>query len=261
MKNNLVKTKPDLGTLATAFALLGALLLSSCASLSGTKDQERARLHLQLATDRYNQRDYGRAIESAMEALKYDPTMAAAYNHLALIYLETKRYQKSEEAFRKALSIQPQYPEVFNNMGVLYNRQERFREAIPFFEKALADDKYLTPENALTNIGYSYYRLGDMVHAKAFHQRALDAAPLFCLASKNMGDVYAREKNFPRSSEYFQNAVTNCPLYQESQYKLGLVLMKMGQRRVAKAQLEKLIERHKSGPYVDRSHEVLKYLH
>ena len=75
-----------------------------------------------------------------------------------------------------------------------------------------------------------------------------------------MGDVYAREKNFAKAAEYFEKAVTHCPLYQESEYKLGLVLMKLGQRDTAKTRLEKLVKRHRTGPYVDRSNEVLKYL-
>lgn len=228
--------------------------------LISSGDKERARLHLQLAADQFNQRDYNKALESTYEALKYDADMAAAYNHLALIFMETKRYTKSDEAFQKALSLQKEYPEVFNNLGVLYNRQEKYKESIPWFEKAIASEQYSTPENAFTNLGFTFYKLGDMTKAKAYHEKALDVSPQFCLASKNMGDVYAKEKNYPKASEYFQRAATNCPLYQESQYKLGLVLMKMGQRSVARTQLEKLVERHKSGPYVERSNEVLKYL-
>ncbi len=224
------------------------------------KDQERARLYIQSAADQFNEREYSKAMDSAMESLKYDPGLAPAYNHLALIYMETKRHQKSEESFKKALELQPDYPEVFNNLGVLYNRMDRFEEAIQHFHKALSNDKYLTPENAYTNLGYSYFKLGNLARAKAYHQKAMDISPQFCLASKNMADVYAKEKNLAKASEYYQKAATHCPLYQESQYKLGLVLMKMGQRNVAKAEFERLIERHKSGPYVERSNEVLKYL-
>lgn len=243
--------------------LLGAslLLTSGCAHLlSNEGDKDKARLHLQIAADHFNARDYNKAIEATQEALKLDPKMAPAYNHLALIYMETKRFLKSEEAFKKALELQPDYPEVLNNMGVMYNRQEQFQRALGFFEQAINSDKYLTPENALTNLGYSWYRMGDMTKAKAYHQKALDVAPQFCLAHKNMGDVYAKEKAFQKAADYFQKAVTYCPLYQESQYKLGLVMMKLGQRSVARTQLEKLVERHKSGPYVERSNEVLKFL-
>jgi type IV pilus assembly protein PilF len=242
------------------FGILGALLLCSCAGMVSNKDREVARVHLQHASDLLNQRDYGKAIEAANEALKADGSLAPAYNLLALVYLETKRYEKSEESFQKALAIAPNYPEVFNNLGVLYNRQEKFEQALPWFKKALADENYLTPENAYTNMGYSLYRQGKYADAIESHQKALDVSPLFCLASKNMGDVFAKQKAFEKASRYYDKAVTNCPLYQESHYKLGLVLMKMGQRKVAKAELEKLVRRHKSGPYVERSSEVLKWL-
>lgn len=109
-------------------------------------------------------------------------------------------------------------------------------------------------------MGYSYYRLGNLAKARSYHQKALDIMPQFCLASKNMGDVYAKDKNFKRAADYFEQAVTNCPFYEESQYKLGLALMRLGKRSNARAQLERLIQKHKTGPYVDRSNEVLKYL-
>jgi type IV pilus assembly protein PilF len=238
------------------------LLLPACASLVDrtAKNQEKARIHLQLAASQYAQKDFGKAIDSAHEALKYDSEYPAAFNHLGIVYMETKRYNKSEEAFRKALELQSDYPEVYNNLGVLYNRQDKFAEAVPHFEKALSYDKYLTPENAFTNLGFSHYKLGNNVRAKAFHQKALDSSPEFCLANKNMGDVYAKEKNFKKAADFFQKAVTTCPLYEESHYKLGLALMKLGNKSVAKNQFEQLIERHKTGPYVERSQEVLKYL-
>jgi type IV pilus assembly protein PilF len=244
----------------TSFGVLAGVLLSGCAGFVSQKDREISRVHLQHASDLLGQRDYGKAIEAATEALKADPSLAPAYNVIALTYLETKRFEKSEEAFQKALSLQPVYPEVFNNLGVLYNRQEKFDQAVPWFKKALADDNYLTPENAYTNLGYALYRQGKYADALDNHQKALDVSPLFCLASKNMGDVFAKQKAYSKASRYYDKAVTNCPLYQESQYKLGLVLMKMGNRKVAKAELEKLVRRHKSGPYVERSSEVLKWL-
>lgn len=253
---------PGLLFMKRIFHLLFAVcLLSSCAHLiNHSQDEEKAKLLLQRATDEFTSAEYPKAIESTKEAIKLNPDLAPAYNHLALIYMATNRFEKSQEAFEQALHLQPDYPEVQNNLGVLMNREAKYSQAIPYFEKALAAEQYQTPENAYTNLGYSYFKLGNMVKAKLYHQKALEAAPLFCLASKNMGDVYAKEKNYSRAADYFQKAATNCPLYQESQYKFGLALMLLGDRGTARAQLEKLVERHKTGPYVDRSSEVLKYL-
>jgi type IV pilus biogenesis/stability protein PilW len=241
--------------------ILTALFLVSCAHIvNQAKDQEKSKLLLQLAADQLNQRDFQKAIENTLESIKFDPKYAAAYNHLALIYMETKRYQKSEDNFKKALEIDPNYSEVYNNYGVLLNRLERYSEAIPMFEKALSFDMYPTPENALTNMGYTYYKMGNLAKSKTFHQRALDLVPQFCLAHKNFGDVYTKEKNYQKASDYFEKASTYCPLYQEAQYKQALVMMKMGKKNVAKNHFEKLIEKHKSGHFVDKSQEVLKFL-
>lgn len=238
-----------------------ALSLSACAHFWTTEaDKEKAKMYLQAATDQLNERQYTKALESCQKALEADPGLAPVHNHMALIYMETKRYQKSAEAFKKALEIQPHYPEVFNNYGVLLNREEKYAEAIPWFERALKDERYNTPENALTNMGYAYFKLNRLEKAKALHQRALDVMPLFCLANKNLGDIYSKEKNYKKATDAFERAANNCPLYQEAQYKLGLALMKTGSRAVAKAHLEKLVRQHKNGPYVERSQEVLKFL-
>lgn len=236
-------------------------LLASCAHFLETeKTEDASRIHLQVAIDRFNAREYNLAVEACQKAIAADPKFPDAFNHLALIYMETKRYQKSYEAFQKALELKPQYPEVFNNIGVLFNRQEKYAQAIPWFQKALADATYVTPENPLTNMGYGYFKMGQLTTAKTYHQKALDVVPNFCLASKNLGDVYSKEKRFTQAEKHFRKAVRNCPLYQEARYKLGLVLVKMGDRKLAKLELNKLLKQHKDGPYVDRSHEVLKFL-
>lgn len=242
--------------------LLSAVLLflSACTHLIKGNQDEKAAIYLQMSVDHMQEKEYNKALDACREALKISPEMPAAFNQFAIIYMETKRYEKAEEMFRKAIELRPEYPEALNNFGVLKNREEHFKEAIPLFEKALQIDSYSTPENAYTNLGFSYYRLGKMREAKHFHQKALDIMPQFCLGAKNMGDVYAKEKNYRRAHEFFEKAVLNCPLYQEAHYRLGLVLMKLGNRESAKNQLEKLVAKHKSGPFVDRSQEVLKLL-
>jgi len=238
-----------------------AFFLTSCSHLLGREgDREKARLYMQMAADRLNERQYNQAVQACLDAQKVDPSYGAVNNLLALIYMETKRYEKSEAEFLKALDKQPQYSEVQNNLGVLMNRQEKYKKAISYFKTALEDDTYATPENALTNMGYSYFRLGNNALAKTYHQQALDLVPTFCLALKNMGDVFAKEKNYQKAADNFDRATTHCPLYQESQYKLSLALMKLGKRDIAKNKLEQLVQAHKSGPYVERSNEVLKYL-
>jgi type IV pilus assembly protein PilF len=251
-----------MNTLLKGLALFGVCfgLLGCSHLLESTKKDEDAKIHLQVAIDRFNAREYNKAVEACMKALDIDPSLPEGYNHLALIYMETKRYQKSYEAFQKALKVKPQYPEVFNNLGVLFNRQEKFAEAIVYFKKALDDGKYLTPENAYTNMGYAYFRMGQLATAKTYHQKALDVVPNFCLAGKNMADIYVKERKYTQAEKYFRKAVRNCPLYQEARYKLGLVLVKMGDRKTAKLELGKLMKQHKDGPYVDRTQEVLKYL-
>ncbi len=240
---------------ATLFILL------SCSHLIDSQyNDEKAKTFLQAAVDQFNSQKYSESIETTLKALSLNPNLAEAYNHLGIVYMETKRYKKSMEAFNTALKVRPIYPEIYNNIGVLLNKQRKYEEAITFFKKALSDQKYSTPENAYTNIGYSYYKLNKLTSAKAYHQRALDVLPTFCLASKNMADVYIKEKKYKEAVRYYKKAVRNCPLYHESRYKLGLALAKIGDIASAKHELKTLLIQQKEGPYSEKTQEVLKYL-
>jgi len=236
-------------------------LLAGCAQfMVAEKDQNRSKIYLQKAADELGRKNYQAALKSTREAIKLKPDYAAAYNHLALIYMETKRYEKSEKAFKKALKIKPNYPEAFNNMGVLMNRTRKYKKAISLFKKALKDDDYTTPENAHTNMGFSYLKIGKISNAIRQHIKALDMAPYFCLAHKNLGDTYVKSKKYRKAASSYKRAMTHCPLYQEGHYKYGLALMKSGNSRLARVALEKLVIRHKEGTFVERSNKVLRYL-
>lgn len=241
--------------------LIAVLSTVSCSHLlDSSKTGEKADLMLQAAVEKFRQRNFTGSVADTLASLKLKPDFPEAYNHLAIVYMETKRYDRAKEAFDKALSLRSDYPEVHNNIGVSYNRQGKFKEAIPHFRKALANPRYRTPENAYTNIGYAYYRMNKLTSAKANHQKALDVSPNFCLGAKNMADVYVKEKRYHNAQRYFQKAATNCPMYQEARYKLGLILVKLGKRTTAKTVLQRLVKQHKDGHYVERSSEVLKYL-
>lgn len=238
------------------------LTFGGCAHFSPSADQNnKANIFLQLSADHFNASRYNQALIAVNKAIEAAPDMAEAYNQQALIFMESRQYESSLSSFKKAMELKPLYPEAWNNLGVLYNRMSKYELATEWFNKAINEKTYPTPENAQTNLGYAYYKLGKLTSAKAHHQKALDFHPNFCLAQKNLADVYVKEKNYRKAARNYESALQNCPLYQESRYKLSLVLVKMGEKDLAKAELNKLVERHKNGPYVNRSQRVLKYLH
>lgn len=243
----------------SCLALLGTLISCSHQTVQ-EKSAEKAQIYLQLATEHLSQRNYGEALKACQSAIQEQDNFPAAYNHLGLVFMETKRYSKAEEAFQKALELHPRYPEVHNNYGVLLGRMGKHETALSHFREALSDPNYSTPENAFTNMGHTYLMIGDTKSAKTFHHKALDVLPQFCLANKNMGDTYLKEKNYSKAVEYFNSSLVQCPLYQESRFKLGLALVKAGNRQQARAELEKLVNMHKEGPFVGRSRKVLNFI-
>ena len=136
MKNNYSLAQGSIKFLfpRTISFLCVTIICASCSHFADrARDQEKAKIYLQLGADELASQSYSKALESTLEALKYDREYAAAYNHLGIIYMETKRHKQSEESFKKALELQPSYPEALNNYGVLLNRLNRYGEAISFF--------------------------------------------------------------------------------------------------------------------------------
>ena len=98
LKNLNSKRNPETVT-SIGFGLILILNLNGCAHLlNKSKDQEKAQIYIQLAADEFAQKEYGKATDSIHQALKFNPDFPSAYNHLGIIYIETKRFTKSEEA-------------------------------------------------------------------------------------------------------------------------------------------------------------------
>jgi len=95
----------------------------------------------------------------------------------------------AEKKFKEALQLNPAYSDVWNNLGALYIDMGRYEEAVTALEKALDNVFYSTAERALTNLGWALHKLGRDVEAKKSLEEAVDIAPGYPIAQKNLGIV------------------------------------------------------------------------
>lgn len=58
----------------------------------------------------YNKRDYPRAVENFLEALKNDPSYSICITNLGLAYEGLKKYEKAIESYNMAIQFDPQDP-------------------------------------------------------------------------------------------------------------------------------------------------------
>ena len=96
-------------TLRKGFVLSLALLtLTRCAHfLDAEKTEDAAKIHLQVAIDRFNSREYNKAVEACQKAISVDPKMPEARLRLAEALRATGQLQASLIQYETAVSIDP----------------------------------------------------------------------------------------------------------------------------------------------------------
>jgi tetratricopeptide (TPR) repeat protein len=108
-------------------------------------------------------------------ALQINPSYAEAHTNLGVLYEQQGRLDQAAEEFRAAIAAQPNYPLARFHLGRILVNQEKYDEAIQQLHRAL------TPEDDQTTaylyaLGAAYARAGDREHARAYIQKAHDAA-------------------------------------------------------------------------------------
>lgn len=112
------------------------------------------------------------------------------------------------------------------------------RGAIPHFEAVLVYD----PDNlaALNDLAWSYQRAGD-AKALAFAQRAFALAPENPAVIDTLGWIYLEQGQLARALPLLQKASALAPNAGEIHYHLAMVLVRSGDKRGARRELEKAL--------------------
>jgi len=205
------------------WALVLLFSVTSCGpTLKERKDESK--IHFQLGTVYYRERDFTGALKEYTKALELYPEDPKYHNAMGLAYWAKGLKDEAEKEFNEAIKLNPDYSEALNNLGALYLELERWDDAITYCEAALKNIYYRTPEIAHNNIGWAYYRKGDYKRAVEHFKQALKANPTYALAYNNLGLAYNR-LNRPREAERaFKKAIENAPKYLDAYLNLGKVL-------------------------------------
>ncbi|MGC8927694.1 MAG: tetratricopeptide repeat protein [Myxococcota bacterium] len=192
------------------FSLLFSFIIFGCPA-TAQRDIKNSRIAYDLGCD-YLSKNQGRAaFEQFVKAVELDPEFGDAHNALGLMYLGLSDYQKAEIHFKKAISLNPNIPDYYNNLGRVYTEMGRYNEAIENFKKALSFLVYSSPHFAHTNLGWAYYKNGQIKEAFSELNTALQISPNFCLGYRVLGVIYS-ETNQPLDAiKNFNKYRENCP--------------------------------------------------
>lgn len=174
--------------------LLGALLLSACASTAEREAEEakRARLvqtNIQLANS-YLQRDQLEFAKERLEkALAIDSDDSQANNMMAVLQWRLKDFDAAESHFRRAVYGDKENAEAQNNFGAFLCDRNRVQEAEEWFRRAIANPLYKTPAAANENAGLCFLKAKELAKAESYFREALRLDPVLPASLLNMARI------------------------------------------------------------------------
>jgi tetratricopeptide (TPR) repeat protein len=189
------------------------------------------------------------AIQAQQKALQLKPTMAEAYAGLGFIHLKQAEISQSEEdyesamkAYRKATELKPDFPEALLNLGNIAlklsgrdsdrpltgrdgerpSERDRARSLLQEAEKAFESLLSLFSQK---KSGESPRPTPEMNPPPAPSQEGMNVARVHLA----LGEVYLRQKNFPKALHHYQEALKYDPKLVEAYYNIGFLAVKAGQ--------------------------------
>jgi Tfp pilus assembly protein PilF len=195
------------------------------------------------------------ALGHALDAVELDEENADAAHLVALLYLqfcsdskrpEECRLDEAERHARRAVEARESYREAKNTLAVVLIHRERYAEAIAVLRPLTEDILYQTPENAWGNLGWAYLELGKLELAVDALRRSVAAQPLFCVGNYRLGVALARKGRLSEAkqslTEALETEAPGCAALQEAYAARTRVLLRLGERGPAEADLRRCTE-------------------
>ncbi|MBI5545541.1 MAG: tetratricopeptide repeat protein, partial [Deltaproteobacteria bacterium] len=138
--------------------------------------------------------------------------------------------------------------------------QGRFDEAIPLYEKALADILYKTPYIAENNLGWCYYKKGQVQEGIDHIKSALVPNPKFCLGYRNLGIILTETHQAEKAISYFALYAKHCPEVADARYRHGRALLGQGDTAAARRELTACVDKGRGQPVGEDCQRLLDQL-
>lgn len=154
------------------------------------------------------------------------PRNARAYGNHALVLSQRGRTADALPGFQRALALDPKSGSTETNLGTTYFELGDFRQAEAHLRAALALDPKLTDAHA--NLGATRLELGDAEGALAHDRAALALDPNHVPAHRNAGRALFALGRFGEAAAHYERVVRQQPESPAAHYNLGLALARAG---------------------------------
>jgi Flp pilus assembly protein TadD len=175
------------------------------------------------------------AARAYLQVVELDPDNALARQGLGLNLFELRQYATAERHLVAAVEHDASLWRAYNTLGILADRDERYEAAIGYYTAAIGAQPTLA--SIRNNRGYSRYLSGNLAAAKGDFLAALEIDPEYDRAWRNLGLVFAREKDYERALSAMTNAIERHVALND----VGYIAMLDGNYDVARALFEDAI--------------------
>ncbi len=241
-------------------SILTLIIVTSCGTYNIKKNKNMYRAYLRMGVSFLATGNYRAALSSLLKAQKFRDDDPQLFNALGLAYLGLGALKKAEKSFKKAVTLKPDFSEAHNNLGVTYSNEGLYRLAIEEFHKALQNLLYATPEQALVNLGWAHYKLGEYIKAETYTKQALMRNPRLCVGRKNLGLIYWAEGRLMDAETQLKKTIHYCPNYIDAHFNLGLLYLKMDKKKLAYKEFKKVTKIAPDSPLAEEAEKYLKLL-
>lgn len=247
---------------AVALLLVSFVVLSGCAltnagndgaagrqgSTSGSAEQRRVDIRMQLAIGYYEQGQYQVALSEIEQVVRQAPGYVDAYSMRGLIYMGLGDRKLAEQSFVQALKLSPHHPDVANNYALLLCDSGRQDEAMRYFNMALSNTMYRTPAVAAGNAGSCLWKQKRRNEAAVYFRQALQYDPANPLANVQLADWYLEQKDLERARFHMKFVENNTLLGADTLWLAIKVERRLGNREAERLLADQLGKRYPVSP-------------
>jgi tetratricopeptide (TPR) repeat protein len=193
--------------------------------------------------------DFDRAITDYNEAIRVDPTSAAAVNGRAIALYRKREFDRAIADFEAATRLNPKDGAIRCNLGTVWRDKGDFDRAIIEYTEAIRIDARVTI--CFGKRGEAWRLKGDLDRALVDQDQAVKTNPTIALAYVERGDTLRYKGEFRRALADYDHALQLEAEYVPALTGKGLTYEKIGDLAGARSEFEKALASHHRLAQVD----------
>ncbi len=198
------------------------------------------------------------ALEEIKKAVSQDGKNPYFYKGLGQAYAQQRKFKEAAEAFRKSLELDPYFVDVRNDLGMALILSGKRDEGRKEFLTAFSDATNPTPEISSRNLGQTYLEEKNYPEAIQWFSSSIARNKVYADPYLGLADALIASGRVEEAVSRLEAGVRESPNDPAMLTGLGEALLKAGRFTEARAQLEAAIQKDPGGPWGRRAAVVLK---